>query len=447
MQEETTDRICKTAQAGPARVAEDEPVAGNCIESRSTRQTSLMMQVLDRDNLVRALKQVKRNKGAPGIDGVTVDQLPDYLKQYWPVIRQRLLDGTYRPQPVRRVEIPKADGRMRKLGIPTVVDRLIQQAIAQVLSLQWEAHFHDNSYGFRPQRSAHQALRQAQSTLRAGRRWVVDCDLDAFFDRVNHDRLIHEVKQRIGDEALLSLINRFLKAGVQLNGRTVVSTEGVPQGGPLSPVLSNILLNQLDWELYRRGHHFVRYADDFQVYVGSQKAGERVLASLQRYIGDSLGLKVNTQKSAVKRPWNCTFLGFTFSRRDLRLKVSEKASRKLKEKIRTLSRRTRGHSLFMIITQLRETLLGWKAYFGIAEVLSPLRDIDKWIRRKLRCYLWKQWGRSGYRQLRRRGVDRFLAWNTAKSAHGPWRLSKSPALYRALPNRYFKDLGLPELVA
>ena len=447
MQEETPDRICRTAQAGPARVAEDEPVAGDCTEPRSTRQTSLMVHVLERDNLVRALKQVKRNKGAPGIDGISVDQLPDYLKQHWPVIRQRLLDGTYRPTPVRRVEIPKADGRMRKLGIPTVIDRLIQQAIAQVLSLHWEEHFHDNSYGFRPKRSAHQALRHGQSAMRADRRWVVDCDLDAFFDRVNHDRLMHEVKQQIGDKVLLSLINRFLKAGVQLHGRTVVSTEGVPQGGPLSPVLSNILLNQLDWELHRRGHHFVRYADDFQIYVGSQKAGERVLASLQRYIGDSLRLKVNTHKSAVERPWNCSFLGFTFSRRDLRLKVSEKASQKLKVTIRELSRRTRGHSLLTIITQLRETLLGWKAYFGIAEVLSPLRDIDKWIRRKLRCYLWKQWARRGYRMLRRLGVDRQLAWNTAKSAHGPWRLSKSPALYRALPNRYFRDLGLPELAA
>lgn len=428
-------------------VTEGEPTAGDGIEPRSQTGSSLLARVLERDNLVRALKQVKRNKGAPGIDGITVEQLPGYLKQYWPVIRRQLQAGTYRPKPVRRVEIPKPGGRKRKLGIPTVLDRFIQQAIAQVLQADWEAVFHDHSYGFRPQRSAHQALRQAQRMIRSGHRWVVDCDLDAFFDRVNHDLVMARLKRQTRDEALLRLINRYLKAGVRIGGKSIASSEGVPQGGPLSPVLSNILLNDLDWELHRRGHHFVRYADDFQLYVGSRRAGERVLASIQRYIGDSLRLRVNTQKSAVGRPWNRTFLGFTFSRRDQRLKVSDDAIRKLKDTIRGLSRRTRGHTLFRIIAELKNSLLGWKAYFAVSEVLSPLRDVDKWIRRKLRCYQWKQWGRSGYRQLRRRGVDRFLAWNTAKSARGPWRLSASPALYRALPNRYFRDLGLPELAA
>jgi RNA-directed DNA polymerase len=427
--------------------AEDEPSTGDRIEPRPTACSSLMARVLERGNLVRALKQVKRNKGAPGIDGLTVAAFPDYLKHYWASIRMQLLAGTYRPKPVRRVEIPKPDGRKRKLGIPTVLDRFIQQALAQVLQADWEEAFHAHSYGFRPRRSAHQAIRHTQARIRAGHRWVVDCDLDAFFDRVNHDVLMSRLKQRTREGDVLRLINRFLKAGVRQGDKTLASVEGVPQGGPLSPVLSNIVLNGLDWELHRRGHHFVRYADDFAIFVRSREAGERVLVNVQRYLGESLRLRVNARKSAVDRPWKRTFLGVTFSRRGDRIKVSDKAILKLKATVRLLSRRTRGHSLFRVIADLKMTLLGWKAYFDISEVLSHLRDVDKWIRRKLRCYLWKQWGRSGYRQLRRLGVDRQLAWNTAKSAHGPWRLSASPALYRALPNRYFRDLGLPELAA
>lgn len=427
--------------------AEDEPGTGDRIEPRPTACSSLMGRVLDRDNLVRALKQVKRNKGAPGIDGLTVDAFPDYLRRYWVSIRTQILAGTYHPKPVRRVEIPKPDGHKRKLGIPTVLDRFIQQAIAQVLQSDWEEVFHAQSYGFRPRRSAHQAIRHTQATIRAGHCWVVDCDLDAFFDRVNHDVLMTRLKQRTREGDVLRLINRFLKAGVRQGDRTVASVEGVPQGGPLSPVLSNIVLNGLDWELHRRGHHFVRYADDFAIFVRSREAGERVLVNVQRYLGESLRLRMNARKSAVDRPWKRTFLGITFSRRGDRIKVCEKAIVKLKATIRILSRRTRGHSLCRIIADLKKTLLGWKAYFDISEVLSHLRDVDKWIRRRLRCYLWKQWGRSGYRQLRRLGVDRQLAWNTAKSAHGPWRLSASPALYRALPNRYFRNLGLPELAA
>jgi group II intron reverse transcriptase/maturase len=425
-------------------LAEDELDSGDRVEPKSETESSLMLRVLERENLIRALKQVKRNQGAPGIDGMTVEAFPDYLKHYWPIIRQQLLDGSYRPKPVRRVEIPKPDGDKRKLGIPTVLDRFIQQAIAQVLQEDWDGDFHKHSYGFRRHRSAHQAIRHAQATIHSGNRWVVDCDLDAFFDRVNHDRLMHQLKQRTEDD-VLRLINRYLKAGVRVGDKTMASVEGVPQGGPLSPVLSNIVLNDLDWELDRRGHHFARYADDVWIFVSSREAGERVLAGLQRYVSESLGLKVNTQKSAVDRPWKRTFLGITFSRRGQRIKVSAKALQKLKATVRRLSRRTRGHSLNRIIAELRETLLGWKAYFAISEVLSPLRDVDKWLRRKLRCYLWKQWGRGGYRALRKLGVERQLAWNTAKSAHGPWRLSASPALYHALPNRYFRDLGLPEL--
>ena len=378
---------------------------------------------------------------------MSVDELPDFLRQHWPKIRQQLIDGRYRPKPVKRVEIPKPDGRKRKLGIPTVLDRMIQQAIAQVLQEEWDTDFHDNSYGFRPNRNAHQAIRYAQETIQQGYRWVVDCDLEAFFDNVNHDKLMTRLKDRHRDPMLLRLINRYLKAGVQIDGTTKASIEGVPQGGPLSPVLSNIVLNQLDWELTTREHRFVRYADDFVVFVKSQPAGKRVMQSLQRYIDDSLRLKVNTQKSAVDRPWKRTFLGFTFSKRGLKIKVSDKALMKLKATVRMLSRRTRGHTLLQVIAEIRKSLLGWKAYFDIAEVLSPLRDLDKWIRRRLRSYVWKQWGRKGYRMLRRLGIKRQLAWNTAKSAHGPWRLSASPALYSALPNKYFQNLGLPELVA
>lgn len=426
---------------------EGELEMGDSTEPKSTFCSSLLNRVLERNNLVRALKQVRRNKGAPGIDGMSVDELPDFLRQHWPKIRQQLIDGRYRPKPVKRVEIPKPDGRKRKLGIPTVLDRMIQQAIAQVLQEEWDTDFHDNSYGFRPNRNAHQAIRYAQETIQQGYRWVVDCDLEAFFDNVNHDKLMTRLKDRHRDPMLLRLINRYLKAGVQIDGTTKASTEGVPQGGPLSPVLSNIVLNQLDWELTTREHRFVRYADDFVVFVKSQPAGERVMQSLQRYIDDSLRLKVNTQKSAVDRPWKRTFLGFTFSKRGLKIKVSDKALMKLKATVRMLSRRTRGHTLLQVIAEIRKSLLGWKAYFDIAEVLSPLRDLDKWIRRRLRSYVWKQWGRKGYRMLRRLGVKRQLAWNTAKSAHGPWRLSASPALYSALPNKYFQNLGLPELVA
>lgn len=283
--------------------------------------------------------------------------------------------------------------------------------------------------------------------MRTGADWVVDVDLASFFDEVNHDRLMQRLRRRVDDTSLLRLINRYLKAGVCVDGTRVATVAGVPQGGPLSPVLANVVLDELDWELERRGLRFARYADDVQVFVSSRRAGERVMVSLQRFIDDSLRLTVNPRKSAVDRPWKRTFLGFTFSRRGLRLKVADKAIHKLKREVRRLSRRTRGHRFSRVIADLKSALLGWKAYFDFAEVLSPLRDLDKWIRRRLRSYIWKQWGRASYRQLRKRGVSRELAWNTAKSAHGPWRLSQSPALVFAFPTRFFTDLGLPQLAA
>ncbi|HZP93438.1 MAG TPA: group II intron reverse transcriptase/maturase, partial [Burkholderiales bacterium] len=430
-----------------ATLSRDEPAAGERDVPESIPNTALLERVLTRENLQRALKQVRSNQGAPGIDGMTVDELPAYLRRHWPEIRAQLIAGSYRPQPVRRVEIPKPDGRKRLLGIPTVLDRFIQQAIAQVVSEQWEPHFHPRSYGFRPQRSAHQAVRQLQADIRSGSRWVVDLDLEAFFDRVNHDRLMSRLRRRVEDVALLRLINRYLKAGVRGGERTEVTTMGVPQGGPLSPVLANVVLDELDWELERRGHRFARYADDCNIVVKSERAGKRVMQSVRRFIEESLRLTVNARKSAVERPWNRKFLGFTVTRNGTRLKVAEQAIDKLKDQVRELTRRTRGHRLRDIVAELRDALLGWKAYFGIAEVLSPLREIDKWIRRKLRCYHWKQWGRAGYRELRRRGVSVRDAWHTSKSAHGPWRLSKTPALALALPARYFSSLGLPSLAA
>ena len=403
-----------------------------------------MTEVLDPENLKRALAQVKRNKGAPGVDGMTVHELGAHLRANWPSIRAQLVAGSYRPAPVRRVEIPKPDGRKRLLGIPTVTDRFIQQALAQVVQRQWEPHFHPHSYGFRPGRNAHQAVRYAQASIRQGYGWVVDIDLEAFFDRVNHDRLMVRVREHVDAPDVLRLINCMLKGGVLVDGQCQATTQGVPQGGPLSPVLANVVLDELDWALERQGRRFARYADDCNIFVKSKRTGQRLMNSVTHYLRDSLRLTVNAQKSAVDAPRNRKFLGFTVSRGDARIKVAPAAIDKLKSTIREVTGRTRGRCLLDIVQELKTALTGWKAYFG-AEVLSPLPEIDKWVRRRLRCYAWKQWGSAGYRELRKRGVSVREAWNTSKSAHGPWRLSQTPALALALPARLFRQMGLPEL--
>ena len=377
---------------------------------------------------------------------MTVDVLPGYLRGHWPGLRESLESGTYQPKPVKRVEIPKTGGGVRPLGIPTVVDRFIQQALLQVLQAQWDSTFSDHSFGFRPGRSAHQAIVRAQTYIQEGYGWVVDVDLEKFFDRVNHDKLISLVKERVKDERVGTLIHRYLKAGVMIDDDYRWTVEGTPQGGPLSPLLANLLLDLLDKELGRRGHCFVRYADDCNIYVKSAKAGRRVLASITQYLSRKLKLKMNESKSAVDRPWKRTFLGFTFTgHRPNRRKVSDKVLLRFKEEIRQRTWRTRGVTLKRIVEDLKRYLIGWRTYFGFSEARSVFKELDSWIHRRLRCYLWKQWGRRRYRELRDRGVSQDLAWNTVKSAHGPWRLSRSPALAFALPGRYFSHLGLPLL--
>jgi RNA-directed DNA polymerase len=426
----------------------DETASGAKGEDAPVEGADLLERMLESENLRRALRQVRQNRGAPGVDGMTVNALVRHLKAHWSAIRASLVDGTYTPQPVRRVEIPKSGGGTRNLGVPVVLDRFVEQALMQVLQAEWDPTFSERSYGFRPGRSAHQAVAQAQQYIREGYTWVVDLDLEKFFDRVNFDVLLSRVRARARDRRVVALIHRFLKAGVfTLEGIVEATVEGTPQGSPLSPLLANLLLDDLDQELERRGHRFVRYADDANIYVRSQRAGERVKASVTRFLERRLKLKVNEAKSAVDRPSNRKFLGFTFTRgRAVRRKVSAKALKAFKAKVRELTGRTRGRTIGRIMKEVRIYILGWRGYYGYAEVTTPLHDLDKWIRRRLRCYHWKQWGRRGYRELRKRGISPVLAWNTSKSAHGPWRLSQSPALTIALPRRYFVERGLPSLV-
>jgi RNA-directed DNA polymerase len=408
-----------------------------------------MEEVCERENLKEALRRVKANKGSAGVDGRTIDGITDYLKQHWPAIRAQLLNGTYQPQPVRRVEIPKPDGGgVRKLGIPTVLDRFIQQAVMQVLQKRWDPTFSNHSYGFRPGRSAHQAVAQAQQYIAAGYNWTVDLDLEKFFDRVNHDKLMGQIAKRVEDKRLLKLIRAFLNAGVMENGLVSPSVEGTPQGGPLSPLLSNLVLDELDRELERRGHRFVRYADDCKVYVRSERAGQRGMESVTRFITQKLKLKVNEAKSAVARPQQRKFLGFSFTAGpEVKRTIAPKALNQFKQRIRDITRRAKSVSIETTMDQLAPFMRGWRGYFGFCQTPEVLDYLTRWVRLRLRAALWRQWKTPRRRRaaLLALGVGPRLASNTAGSGRGAWHLARAKALSVGLSNAYFKSLGLPSL--
>jgi RNA-directed DNA polymerase len=427
-----------------------EPFISPHAHQRPTNPLTVMQEVLHPDNLEMALQRVQSNKGAPGIDGMTVKQLPEFLGLHWPQIKQQLLEGTYKPRPVKRTEIPKPDGGVRKLGIPTVLDRFIQQAVQQVLTRRWDDTFSQSSFGFRPGKSAHQAVETAQRFITEGCRWVVDIDLEKFFDQVNHDRLMARIMQRENDKALIHLIRAFLTSGVMIDGLVSPTDEGTPQGGPLSPLLSNLVLDELDKELEKRGHTFVRYADDCNIYVRSERAGQRVMEGISDFISRKLKLKVNTSKSAVARPKDRKFLSFSFTSEKIpRRRIAPKAIERFKAKVRKLTHRHKGRSLRQIVEPLSEYLRGWRGYFGHCQTPSQLRALDEWIRRRLRCIVLNHWprGRRRFLELTKRGVGEDLAARTAGSSHGPWRLSRSPALSIALPNRFWDWMGLERVLS
>src|ERR1700756_717006 len=442
----------RSAPTGEARKAATEAVeslqAAHAIESPASTNR-LMEEVCERENLREALRRVKANKGGPGVDGMTVDEITDYLKQHWPAIREQLLSGTYEPKPVRRVEIPKPDGAgVRKLGIPTVLDRFIQQAVMQVLQRRWDRTFSEHSYGFRPGRSAHQAVAQAQQYIAEGHGWCVDLDLEKFFDRVSHDKLMGQIARRVEDKRLLKLIRAFLNAGVMENGLVSPSVEGTPQGGPLSPLLSNLVLDELDRELERRGHRFVRYADDCNIYVRSERAGQRVMESVTQFITQKLKLKVNEAKSAVARPQERKFLGFSFTAgSEVKRVIAPKALDRFKRRIREITRRAKGVSMETTMEELAPYMRGWRSYFGFCETPEVLIGLTRWVRLRLRAALWRQWKTPRRRRaaLLQLGVRSRLAGNTAGSGRGPWYLARTTALCVGLSNAYFKSLGLPSL--
>ncbi|MHC4066983.1 MAG: group II intron reverse transcriptase/maturase [Planctomycetota bacterium] len=424
-------------------------VTARSVSARPEATARLLEAILDRENMRAAYHRVVANRGAPGIDGMTVDDLKDFLVENWPRTKEDLLAGRYRPRPVRRVDIPKPGGGSRTLGIPTVLERLIQQAMHQVLSPLFDPDFSAACYGFRPGRSAHQAVLAARAHVAAGRRFVVDIDLERFFDRVNHDVLMARVARTVEDKRVLRLIRRYLQAGLMTDGVTTARSEGTPQGGPLSPLLSNILLDDLDKELERRGHAFCRYADDCNVYVRSRRAGERVMASITRFLTERLRLAVNVAKSAVDRPWRRTFLGYTMTaHRVPRLRVAPASVARFKGKLRALWRQGRGRSLGRTIEDLAPILSGWIAYYRLAEAKGIFEDLDGWIRRRLRCLIWRQWKRPRTRamRLRQRGLDEERAWLSAYNGRGPWWNAGASHMHDAFRAGFFRTLGLVSLL-
>ena len=410
----------------------------------------LMEQILSRENLIRALNRVVRNKGSHGVDEMPAQNLRAHVIEHWDTMKRELLAGTYQPQPVRRVEIPKPDGGVRLLGIPTVIDRFIQQAIAQVLSSIYDPTFSDHSYGFRPKRSAHGAVKKAKAFMMEGNRWVVDIDLEKFFDRVSHDKLIGQLTKRIEDKRLLQLIHKYLKTGIMMNGVVMNSEEGTPQGGPLSPLLSNIVLDELDKELEKRGHQFVRYADDCNIYVKTPKAGNRVMKSVTSFIEGKLKLKVNVNKSAVDRPWKRKFLGFSFTNHtEPKVRIAKASVNRMKDKIRDITSRKKPYSMEVRIKKLNQYLTGWCGYFALADTPSIFKKLESWIRRRLRMCMWKDWKKPSTKVRKLIGLDipkgKAYEWGNSRKSY--WRISKSPVLHRALGNSYWSSQGLKSLIA
>ncbi len=428
-----------------------EAEAANHLRTKAElkQASELMEAVCERGNLKLAYQRVVENKGAAGVDGIGIAEFKDHLKQYWPTIKAKLLAGKYIPQPVRRVDIPKPQGGVRTLGIPTLTDRMIQQALHQALSPIFEADFSESSYGFRPGRNAHQAVTAAQQYVAEGRRLVVDLDVEKFFDRVNHDLLMTQLSTKIGDGRLLRLIRRYLEAGMMADGIVTPRTEGAPQGGPLSPLLSNILLTELDRELERRGHAFCRYADDCNIYVRSKAAGERVMASISQFLADTLKLTVNVAKSAVAPPWQRKFLGYSLTWHQApRLRIAPASYQRLENRVREVLDGSRGRSLTATIDELNPILRGWMAYFRLSETKKALEELDGWIRHKLRCILWRQWKRPYTRaiHLMKAGLKEERAWRSACNQRGPWWNSGASHMNQAFPKSYFDRLGLVSLL-